>query len=447
MCDTVVALGDATLDGSVILAKNSDREPNEAQLVMRVPVKKNKKDEMLKCTYISVPQAAQTRELLLSRPFWMWGAEMGANASGVVIGNEAVFTRERYLKTGLTGMDLLRLALERSDSAHDALMLITELIARYGQGGNCGYRHKLLYHNSFIIADKKDAWVLETAGSHWAAERVRGVRSISNGLTIGEEYDLASRGLEDYALAKGYIRRQEPFNFRRAFSDTIITHFSKCAVRQSGSTAMLKSHYGAITPAVMMSILRSHGSEGSAAHPSRTDMGSICMHASLGPLRASQSTSALVAHLRPSLPVYWATASSGTCTGVFKPLYLTGRDNDYLSDDTSAHYSSRELWWRHEALHRQAIMKYEFWRTQCAPGRNALEEGFIREEAKIVKSARNKKSLAAGVERFSRECFLAAEKASMEWRKLLKEVPGDKGIPLRFRYFWRRQNRLARMEL
>ncbi|MBC7315781.1 MAG: C69 family dipeptidase, partial [Chloroflexi bacterium] len=207
MCDTLVALGNATRDGSVIFAKNSDREPNEAHLLEWHPRAQHPAGSTVRCTYIEIPQVEETYEILLCKPFWLWGCEMGANEKGVVIGNEAVFTREPHAPTGLLGMDLMRLALERAATADEALRVITDLIAQYGQGGACGYQNKRLrYHNSFIIADAQSAWVLETAGRYWAAERVRDVRTISNRLTIGREYDLASPGLVEHALERGWCR-------------------------------------------------------------------------------------------------------------------------------------------------------------------------------------------------------------------------------------------------
>jgi hypothetical protein len=139
----------------------------------------------LRCTWIEIPQVPETCAVLLSRPFWMWGAEMGANQHGVVIGNEAVFTSEPYAKTGLTGMDLLRLALERSATAKEAVETITRLLETHGQGGGCGHEdRRFTYHNSFIVADPTGAFVLETAGRRWVTEAVQGARTISNALSI-----------------------------------------------------------------------------------------------------------------------------------------------------------------------------------------------------------------------------------------------------------------------
>lgn len=62
-----------------------------------------------KCTYIEIEQAPHTHAVVLSRPAWLWGAEMGANEHQVCIGNEAVWGRESSDgEEALLGMDLVR---------------------------------------------------------------------------------------------------------------------------------------------------------------------------------------------------------------------------------------------------------------------------------------------------------------------------------------------------
>ena len=47
-CDTYVALGNSTEDGSVVFGKNSDRILSEAQLITFFPRKKYSNDKLLK---------------------------------------------------------------------------------------------------------------------------------------------------------------------------------------------------------------------------------------------------------------------------------------------------------------------------------------------------------------------------------------------------------------
>uniref|UniRef100_A0A667J635 Secernin-2 n=1 Tax=Lynx canadensis TaxID=61383 RepID=A0A667J635_LYNCA len=175
------------------------------------------------CTYSEVEQVSRTHAVILSRPSWLWGAEMGANEHGVCIGNEAVWTKEPVGEgEALLGMDLLRLALERSSSALEALRVITDLLARYGQGGSCREDPTpFCYHNTFLLADRTEAWVLETAGRLWAAQRIQeGARNISNQLSVGTDISAEHADLRTHALAQDWWDGQSTFDFAQVFSLT-----------------------------------------------------------------------------------------------------------------------------------------------------------------------------------------------------------------------------------
>ena len=143
MCDTFGVLGK-----NKIFGKNSDRSPNEIQVVEFIKRHKNK-NKKVKLSYIEIEEVEEVNSILISRPKWLWGAEMGVNEHGLVIGNEAIFTSLKYEKIGLTGMDIVRLCLERCSSAKDAVEFIKRIIKKYKMGGNCGYDHDFYYDNSY----------------------------------------------------------------------------------------------------------------------------------------------------------------------------------------------------------------------------------------------------------------------------------------------------------
>ena len=194
MCDTFALGPSFTADGSFIFAKNSDREPGEAHLVVSIPQQEHASGDMLECTYIEIPQAKKTYSTLLCKPFWIWGAEMGVNEKGVAIGNEALFTKIKPEKVpGLIGMDLLRLGLERGATAQEAANIIVDLLKKYGQSGPCGYRDKkFTYMNSFLVVDRKEIIVLETFGRDHVMRSFSDYAAISNMTTLGNSWDRGS---------------------------------------------------------------------------------------------------------------------------------------------------------------------------------------------------------------------------------------------------------------
>ena len=441
MCDTVVATAEVTADGVTLFGKNSDREPNEAHHLLRAPASDYPKESLVKCTYIEIPQVEHTYSVLLAKPFWIWGAEMGANEHGLVIGNEAVFTKVPYQKEGgLIGMDLLRLALERASTARQAVGVITDLLAKHGQGGNCGFTSEMYYHNSFILADPTEAWVLETAGPHWAAKQVHGVYTISNGLTISNQWDLASSDLVDHAIRQGWCKDREDFDFAGCYSDFLYTRFSGCRARCNRTTSLLEAQTGKINENILFSVLRDHNSPPGEDLPPDQGMVNVdvCMHASFGPIRINQTTGSMVSRLKPERAAHFFTGTAAPCTSVFKPAWVDTQlpDTGPVPDGT---YDDQSLFWRHELLHRTTLENYQR-SAQCyRVERDALEKEFVRKTLDLSSSPAEER-LA-----FSAQAFQKARAAEERWIKEVIELKAPDRRSLLFKHAWNQFNRQARM--
>jgi dipeptidase len=222
-------------------------------------------------------------------------------------------------------MDLIRLALERAETAERAVEVITELLETHGQGGGCGHEDRnFTYHNSFIVADPEGAFVLETAGKLWETERIAGPRSISNGLTIP--------------------------GFAETHSDFIKTRVSGCRARQARTLEM--AHTGE-SLGDLMGILRDHGPDAEVPHYSWINGGMTypCMHGG-GVLASSQTTASWVAELTPTGVQHWVTATAAPCTSLFKPVSATEPLDLGMPPTDRADGS---LWWKHERFHRLVV--------------------------------------------------------------------------------------------
>ena len=315
MCDTMVSI--ETQTGNRYFAKNSDRHPKEPQLIHYAngtdgllesdhPEHRRHYDEV---QYETLRTAAKDYEhpikALLSRPSWMWGAEMGVNARGVAIGNEAVFSRSRTEKRGLLGMDILRLALHNAADAPEAVRVITDLIERFGQGGNGSYEGSLRYHNSFLITDSTQAYVVETSGRRWVARQISDYASISNAYTIGTDYQMADR-----------ITSEQHADFAATHASRLHLLFTKGHQRQRRSESLLADQLGSWS--LVSRILRdTRGSAQELDH----GMASICMDAT--GMVSNRTTASMIVAYEGGLPLVWLTGAPLPIYAPFIPFTLT----------------------------------------------------------------------------------------------------------------------------
>jgi dipeptidase len=267
------------------------------------------------------------------------------------------------------------------------------------------------------------------------------VYSISNGLTIGSEFDLASDGLVEHAVEQGWCRGTSDFDFARCYSDLFYTRIATaCKPRQQRSHALLAANRGSIAIPDMCAYLRDHGPQQADVewNPAQGKT-AVCMHAADNMFRRSQSTASLVAHLRPDAPVYWMTGTSAPCTGLFKPFYMAPVPEGI--GEPAGTYDPGTLFWAHERLHRAVLADYAARMPVYAGERDGLEAAFVAEEQALHE--RHAGSKAHETE-FAALCLDRAAVATEQWTRRVAEVPIVHNPGLLYRRFWQKQNQIAK---
>jgi len=325
----MVSLGSASANGQTVFAKNSDRPAGECQPLVMRPCVEEAADRETRCQFVTVPGAPISYRHVGSRPFWCWGYEHGFNEHQVVLGNEALPSRLKPADSPkLIGMEIVRLALERAATAREAVDVTTSLIESHGQGKFENDRGVRTYDNLYLVADPREAFVIEAAGHEWAAQRVGAVHSISNVGMLGADAERVSGGASAAAenLSLYDPTSGRPFGFADAFADR--DRSGSGIARQRRSAALLKNHEGRIGPRTLMRILSDHSDGERPDEPFVDEIRgevSICVHREGGDFPGSTAAS-LVADLcgdGSRLPVYWCGLSS-PCMALFYPVFVEG---------------------------------------------------------------------------------------------------------------------------
>ena len=236
MCTCLIAGRNASITGKTLLAANDDWDGVPGVLA-HVPCRKHGPGE----TYIltggrEIPQLPETWGYVYTACSYVIGTldkawAGGLNDRGVAAAGcgASAFRDIPAADAWLEPDDVLRLILERAESARHGVLLIGELIARYGIRPSAmeGCESMAV----IALADRDEGWFLELApGDHWIAVRVpddeAAVRvnafAVHDADLTDHENVLCSPGLAEYARARGWWDGDERrFDFADAYGAAV----------------------------------------------------------------------------------------------------------------------------------------------------------------------------------------------------------------------------------
>jgi hypothetical protein len=197
---------------------------------------------------------------------------------------------------------------------------MTALLERHGQGGVGDADNDIAYWSSFLVADPRAAWVLETSGRRWAARPVAGGDAISNRLTLRRDWTRAAPGVAPGTDIESWRDQSTPTGFADG--------------RLGAGRAFVAGRSAAAMPCdprAAVAHLRDHGTgpwgapgeEGPVVAPPDDVLPdgtgvTVCMH-----VRDFEATTAsMVASLSADGPGRAWVAVGNPCASVFVPVLL-----------------------------------------------------------------------------------------------------------------------------
>jgi len=223
-CFSIVVGKGASTDGCVIVGHNEDDEAPQIVNHHKVARKSYPPGSRVSLrTGGSLEQVAQTWAYLWSEMPGVLFSDSYLNEWGVTICSNNCPSREDkpQLTDGGIGYMLRRLVAERARTAHEGVMLIGQLVERFGYIDS---------GRTYIIADPNEGWLCCVVNSkHWLARRVPDgeVAMVANTYTIrkvaldDDANVLACRDIVDYAKSRGWYDAagDGPFDFATAYAE------------------------------------------------------------------------------------------------------------------------------------------------------------------------------------------------------------------------------------
>jgi secernin len=343
-CDTFAVRPNDGAPDVTIFGKNSDRPARECQPLRRVGARSGA--GVLRLAYVEIEDISETIAHLGSSPYWCWGHEMGVNAAGVAIGNEALFTRElastvsrvqrgETMQPGILGMEMVRIALERATTSGAAIELMTDLLERHGQWGAgtvSDSRVDAAYDNSYLVADKDAVWVLETVGRRWAARQVReAFWSLSNEPTIRHSWDDSAADLVDHLVARGWATSPDRVDLAETIADPLVPlQVSHIRLQRSRQllAEVLRTH-GQVGFHDARRLLSDHYEDsflaGPRFNPARPDFHTLCMHEHPSGFTWGNTAASMIALLPQGRAPHLWWAAGTPCTSIYIPVSVASR--------------------------------------------------------------------------------------------------------------------------